>query len=625
MCGILGTVNRPFRDTALDLIRHRGPDDGAISQAYVGGHLLTLGHRRLSIVDLSPAGRQPMGTPEGRYSIVFNGEIYNHLELRAEIHAAEYRGHSDTETILNFLAQRGITSVRKFNGIFSLGFLDAAQQKLFLARDQFGVKPLYYCADEGSFSFSSEVRPLLEFVDSSLDLASLAELLRLRYVPSPGTLFKNIRKVRPGHIIEVDLSHPKLSFREYPCITPPARDPAVKTRAQALERYGLLLEQAIERQLMSDVEIGIFLSGGVDSALIASIAQRLSNYRMKAFTVGYSGHEKGDEIAEARETAKIMGLDHHVVRMGFPDFLDILPRINTILEEPLATPSVVPMYYLSRLASGQVKVVLAGQGADEAMGGYRRYQAELLRGFVPHQVLPLLKVAARFMQVRNDAILRGLDSIGEPEDVRRFEAFHAIFGDAQIERLIGRHASQATERIRYFFELLECSQQRRGAQRLMSLDLRMNLADDLLLYTDKVTMHHSIECRVPFLDLDLVRFVESLPCSFRLGIFRGKVLHKRLAKRMLPSAVVHRKKNGFLTPTGSWSKSTNLIRDILLDPTSRFSTYFDLAGVRTILQEHSAGLNRERHIFLLLSVYYWMAEYLGQDRRTHRCAAALQL
>jgi asparagine synthase (glutamine-hydrolysing) len=625
MCGILGTVNLPFRDAALDLIRHRGPDDAAISQVSVGGHLLTLGHRRLSIVDLTPAGRQPMWTPEGKHAIVFNGEIYNHLELRADTRPADYRGRSDTETVLNYLAQRGITSVRRFNGIFSFGFLDAAQQKLFLARDQFGVKPLYYCADKGSFLFSSEVRPLLEFVDSSLDPASLAELLRLRYVPSPDTLFKNIRKVRPGHVIEVDLSRPQLSFREYPCITPPSRDPAVKTRSQALERYGSLLEQAIERQLMSDVEIGMFLSGGVDSALIASIAQRLTNYRMKAFTVGYSGHEKVDEIAQARETAKIMGLDHHVVRMGLADFLETLPRINTILEEPLATASVVPMYYLSRLASGHVKVVLSGQGADEAMGGYRRYQAELLKGFVPRQALPLLKAGVRFMRVRNDAVLRGLESIGETEDVRRFEAIYAVFGETQIEHLIGRHASRATERIRYFFELLECSQQRSSAQRLMSLDLRMNLADDLLLYTDKITMHHSIECRVPFLDLDLVRFVESLPCGYRLGIFRGKVLHKRLAKRMLPSAVVHRKKNGFLTPTGSWWKSTNLIRDILLDPTSRFSTYFDLAAVRTILQEHSAGLNRERHIFLLLSVYYWMAEYLGQDRRTHPYAAALQV
>jgi asparagine synthase (glutamine-hydrolysing) len=630
MCGILGTVNRPFGEATLDLIRHRGPDDSAISQVPVGGHLLTLGHRRLSIVDLSPAGRQPMWTPQGRYAIVFNGEIYNHLELRSQNRPAEYRGHSDTETILTYLAQHGIASLKHFNGIFSFAFLDADHQKLFLARDQFGVKPLYYSGDDRSFLFSSELRPLLEVVDDSLDPANLAELLRLRYVPSPDTLFKNIRKVRPGHLIEVDLGGPQLSFCEYPWVAPPAHDSPVPNRAQALERYGLLVEQAVQRQLMSDVPIGILLSGGVDSALIASIAQRHSDYRMKAFTVGYTGHEKSDEIAEAQETAKILGLDHHIVRIGLPDFLDTLPRISAILEEPLATDSVVPMHYLSALASGHVKVVLSGQGADEAMGGYRRYQAEVWRNFVPPRVLPpwalaWMRTGVRLMHVRNDAISRGLDSIGEPDDVRRFEAIYAVFGTAQIARLIGQHSGRASERIRYFFELLECSRQRTSAQRLMSLDLRLNLADDLLLYTDKITMRHSIECRVPFLDLDLVRFVESLPCSYHLGILRGKLLHKRFAKRMLPAAVVHRKKNGFLTPTGSWWKSTNLIRDILLDPASRFSTYFDLAEVRAILDEHAAGLNRERHIFLLLSVYYWMEEYLGRGRSAHYNATAVHV
>ena len=256
------------------------------------------------------------------------------------------------------------------------------------------------------------------------------------------------------------------------------------------------------------------------------------------------------------------------------------------------------------------------------MGGYRRYQIELLRSFVPSFVIPSLRKGARLIGVRNDAVLRGLDSIGEFDDVRRFEEIYSVFSTAQIARLIGHDATRASERIRYFFELLQCSSRNRSAERMMSLDLRMNLADDLLLYTDKITMHHSIECRVPLLDLELVRFVESLPCSYRLGLFRGKVLHKQFARSILPASVVNRKKKGFLTPTRRWFKSTKPIADILLDSTSRFSSYFDLAEVENILKEHAAGMNRERHIFLLLGVYYWMAECLVHDTKAGHSAVA---
>src|SRR5258706_2397672 len=351
MCGILGTINRPFGEPTLDLIRHRGPDDSAISRISIGRRLVTLGHRRLSILDLSPAGHQPMWTPCQKYAIVFNGEIYNHLELRDQIHSVEYRGHSDTETILNSLAQRGILSTAQFNGIYAFGFVDTEKQKLFLARDAFGVKPLYYWADNDSFLFSSELRTLRSFVDDSIDLASLAELLRLRYLPAPDTLFKKIRKVRPGHIVEVDLSGARLTVREYPFVGPVRCDTSVRNRAEALEQYGILLDQAVKRQLMSDVQIGVLLSGGIDSAIVASIAQKHAGYTMKAFTVGFKECSDADEIADARETADVLGLDHYFVRMGFPEFLDLLPRISAVVEEPLATDSAVPMFSLSALVS----------------------------------------------------------------------------------------------------------------------------------------------------------------------------------------------------------------------------------------------------------------------------------
>jgi asparagine synthase (glutamine-hydrolysing) len=611
VCGILGAVNQRFDESALDLLRHRGPDDFGITEASVGRHLLTLGHRRLSILDLSPAGAQPMWTSCGKYGLVFNGEVYNHLELREHTLSVRYRGHSDTETILLHIARHGISSVTQFNGIFALGFVDAEKQKLYLARDPFGVKPLYYWSDAKSFLFSSELRPLQSFVEDSLDVDSVAELLRLRYLPAPDTLFKNIRKVRPGHIIEVDLGV-RLSFREYSFIAPPSYEARSGKPTEVLEQYAGLLERAVKRQMLSDVEVGVLLSGGVDSALVSCIAQQQTNYRMKAFTVGFDEPDETDEIVQARETAAMAGLDHYEIRVGFQEFLDVLPRISAIVEEPLATTSVVPMFQLSWLAAQHVKVVLSGQGADEAMGGYRRYQSELLRGLVPPFAIPCLRKGAQLLGVRNDAVLRGLDSVAERDDVRRFESVYSVFSAEQIARLVGRHDIRSTERIRYFFELLQCSRQPRSAQRMMSLDLRMNLADDLLLYTDKITMHHSIECRVPLLDLDLVRFVESLPCRYRVRILRGKIIHKEFAKQILSSSIRCRKKNGFFSPTRKWFKAIRPLRDILLDPTSRFSSYFDLCEVEKILKEHAAGMNRERHIFLLLSLHYWMAEYLGQ-------------
>lgn len=609
MCGILGTIDLPFDQGILDLIRRRGPDDSGIIELEASGHRLWLGHRRLSIVDLSPAGHQPMQTPCGRYSIIYNGEIYNHLELRERIENVDFRGHSDTETILHNVAQHGIETVKRFNGIFAFAFVDTKKDKLFLARDPFGIKPLYYCKQGCSFVFSSEIKPILKLVQDSLEPTNLAELLRLRYSPSPDTLFKNIKKVRPGHIIEVNLFDQGLSYREYPFIeTAPASNHMPFEEAQ--DRYGALFEEAVRKQLMSDVEVGVLLSGGIDSALVAKFAQKHTSYRMRAFTVGFTEQDEADEIADARETASIIGLEHYKTRISFEDFLATVRKCITIVEEPLATTSIIPMFYLSELVSRELKVVLSGQGADESLGGYGRYQGELYRKFIPPALASFMKPLAKTFGVRNEQVLRGLKSLSEKNDFDRFLSSYSVFDEDEIRRLTGVRDNRSSERLLYFFDLLQCEDLAKSVERMMSLDLRMNLADDLLLYTDKITMHFSVECRVPMLDLDLVRFIESLPYYYRIKLWRSKIIHKRFAERVLPDSIIRRKKKGFLSPTRTWFRRGALLREILLDSTSRFSSFFDLREVDKVIKGQENGFNRERHIFLLLGLYYWMEEYL---------------
>jgi len=607
MCGILGTVNLPFDEDVLKGIAHRGPDDSGLTTVSSGRCRVWLGHRRLSIVDLSPAGAQPMATPDGRYHLIYNGEVYNHEELRPGLAGVQFRGHSDTETILHHLAARWTSGLADLNGIFALALLDVANARLLLARDPFGIKPLYYTRSGSGLAFSSEIRPLRRLVSSRPEPDGIAEVLRLRYSPSPHTIYEGICKVPPGHALEVDLSHDapqsEVKFYSWPV---PAR--ARIGAEEALLRYGELFPQAVERQLMSDVEVGVLLSGGVDSALVAQAAARRAPYRMKGFTVGFHGAEREDEVADAAETAAVLGLEHHVVRIGWDDFLRDLRECVRIVEEPLATTSLLPMHHLSRLAASHVKVVLSGQGADEPLGGYGRYRGEVLSRFVPRFVARCAQVPARLLGVRNDQVLRGLASLGAASCVERLVASYEVFSRAEVRRLTGVTDRRVESLIQGMLETLQIESSRDPAERMMSLDMRMDMADDLLLYTDKITMHHSLECRVPLLDHDLVRFIESLPGHLRVTARQGKIIHRAHARTVLPGRIVDRPKKGFLSPTGRWFGRRGPVRELLLAPGTAFARVFDLSEVERVLARQEGGWNRERHIFLLLSLYHLLDE-----------------
>jgi asparagine synthase (glutamine-hydrolysing) len=612
MCGILGTINTLFDNSVLDLIKHRGPDDSGIEEVNINGSIVRFGHRRLSIIDLSPAGHQPMISVCGNYMIILNGEIYNHQELRKKIpNENSFKGHSDTETVLYYLKEYGINGIGAFNGIFAFAFLDRIKNKLFLARDPFGVKPLYYYKGEyNDLIFSSEIRPIINLLKkSSLDKDALASLLRLRYNPSPDTLYKQIRKIHPGHYIEIDLNNNQILWQHHSYISEIPKTINI-TSSDAIRIYGQKLEQAVKRQLLSDVEVGVLLSSGVDSALVAALGQKHYNGKLKTFTIGFEGNYSEDEIEAAAETADILGLEHLYKKISFTDFLNIIKKCTKIVEEPLATSSIIPMYFLAELASREVKVVLTGQGADEPLGGYTRYKSELIHynipGFIRKKIMPGIPV----IKIRNENISRGLKTLAIGSEIERFLAAWEVFNKEEIVKLISTSDSVSFQRISYFHKLLNCDTKHNSVEKMMALDVRLNLADDLLNYTDKITMNFALECRVPMLDLELVKFIESLPVHLKLNLRGGKIIHKQFARDILPDKIINRKKKGFLSPTNNWFKNeADIIKEILLTNGTNFSKVFNQSFVAKIIKQHTQGFNKEKQIFLLLSIYFWLESF----------------
>ncbi len=606
MCGIVGTINKPFDSDVLDLIKHRGPDNSEILNFTIENNEITLGHRRLSIQDLSSAGHQPMYSACGKFVIIFNGEIYNHLDLKTKLSEIEFKGHSDTETIVNYIAKYGIESVIDFNGIFGLSLVDIENQKLYLVRDRYGVKPIYFYENDKSLVYSSEIRPVKKLIDTTIDKDNLSTLLKLRYNPAPTTLYKNIQKLRAGHILEYNLKNNDMKISSF--ITPIMINTNVSFD-EVLKKYGELFEQAIKRQLLADVEVGILLSGGIDSALVAYFAQKYSDKPIKTFTIGFEEDDDSDETSDARESAKILGTEHYEIKITDNQFEDVFKKCIHIVEEPLGTTSIIPMYFLNELVSKYVKVVLTGQGADEPLGGYKRYQGEMLHEKVPSFVFSALKPFSKL--IKNESIYRAINSLGEKNAVKRFELIYSLFSQDEIKRLIKIDESKSKELIKYFYELLD-GNNKDSTNAMMSNDMRMNLCDDLLLYTDKISMNFSIEARVPMLDNDLIDFIESLPLEYKIKGKDGKYIHKKFAESVLPKEIIYRKKKGFKSPTEKWFKGDKglMYKKMLISNDSKFSEVFDTDEVGKIFDIHMQGIrNMEKQLFTLISIYYWMENY----------------
>jgi asparagine synthase (glutamine-hydrolysing) len=552
-----------------------------------------------------------MRSHDGRWWVTFNGEIYNHLELRKELQVA-WRGHSDTETLVECLSAWGLErTLPRLNGMFAFGALDVIDGRLYLVRDPFGVKPLYYSlADDGGLAFSSEVRALLPLANKAphLHLQAFRAFLTLRFAPSPNTLLEGIKRLPPGHVLAKELGTGRHDLRCY------TRYPSERYRGtldDAVEDYYALLSRAVKRQLLSDVPLGIFLSGGVDSGLVAALAAERVG-KLPSYTVGFGADHAACELADAAKTAAVLGLEHHPFTVTASELWNALENCVAAVEEPLGTVSVLPMWYLAQRARRDVTVVLTGQGADEPWGGYRRYQGEIWRDHLPFpSLLAMFRPLLHRMPKVPEFIERAAASIPIADRAQRFQQAYALFSPDMRRQLAGSpEPGCAAGAIRYWLDWLG-STDVSGVEAMMAIDTRMGLADDLLLYGDKISMAHSLEARVPMLDIELVRFVESLPLEFRVSLRGGKIAHKLAATRHLARAIVNRPKKGFLVPFGTWASTLwkDRIADVLLNPSASHWAWLNRQAIQGLWQEHVSGKrDRGRQLFALTSFCLWSSQ-----------------
>jgi asparagine synthase (glutamine-hydrolysing) len=614
MCGICGQFNfqnqAPVRRADLEAmtksIAHRGPDDDGY---FIAGPL-GLGFRRLSIIDLA-GGHQPMSDQEESVWVVFNGEIYNFPELKRELQSRGhiFRTNSDTEVIIHGYRQWGDEVLNRLNGMFGLAIWDVREKRLIVARDPFGIKLIYYRIEDGSLYFGSEVRPTLATTSgkTEIDTTSLNLFLRYRFTPSPYTIFKGVRKLAPGTKLTVQNGVCEVS-RWYKFKPEPFR-PA-KSPDEAAEELLSLYKAAIKRQLISDVPVGLLLSGGIDSGLLLAL-MNLNGSSWPTYTVGYGSSFADDELADAAETARVLGSQHTSVTITKSTFEEMLPKIVASLEEPVATSSIVPMYFVCQRARQDVKVALVGQGPDELFGGYRRHlgvRYRALWGGLPSWVRTPISTTVAGLR-RNETLKRGVHSLAIPDRMRRYQNVLSLLPGDQVdglfhEGLLPRDTGDIILNCwEDMSELMEDTDELGGLQ---FLEVRSTLPDELLMYADKLSMAHSLELRVPFVDKEIVEYVERLPASLKVRNGSRKWLHRQVCRTFLPKSIVKRPKRGFASNVvDKWFSDAfgNTMADSLLDSSSRIYQYLRPKAVRELFTQHSAGRNDNHKVLFSLVVF----------------------
>ena len=614
MCGICGQYNfgnpAPVRHADIkamtDSLIHRGPDDEG---QFIAGPL-GFGFRRLSIIDLA-GGHQPMSDHEESVWVVFNGEIYNFLELRRELqgYGHVFRTNSDTEVIIHGYKQWGDEVLNRLNGMFGLAIWDVEQRRLVVARDAFGIKLIYYRVDGDRLYFGSEMRAVRPTMPgrAEIDPTSLNLFLRYRYTPSPYTILKGIRKLAPGTKLTVQNGSYQVSrwynFKPEPFTTRKSPDEA---REELLSLY----KDAVRRQLISDVPVGLLLSGGIDSGLLLGL-MNLSGKSWPTYTVGYGATFADDELGDAAETARLLQSKHASITITRSIFEEALPKIVAALEEPIAASSIVPMYFVCQRARQDVKVALVGQGPDELFGGYRRHlgvrYGAMWAGLPAWMRRPISSTVAALP--RNETLKRGVNSLAIPDRMRRYQNVLSLLPEGQVEGLFqdGLLAPNSGDTIlncwQELADLMGSTDELGGFQ---FLEVRSTLPDELLMYADKLSMAHGLELRVPFVDKEIVEYVERLPANFKVRNGSRKWLHRQVCRTFLPESILKRPKRGFaVNVVDDWFKGAidNKMADTLRDSGSKIYQYLRPTAVSELFEQHSSGRHDNHKVLFSLVLF----------------------
>ena len=600
MCGIAGFN---FSDKKLikkmtDSLRHRGPDGEG---QYVGEHV-SLGHRRLSIIDLTPKGAQPM--KHEHLQIVFNGEIYNFKDLKKRLQKKghKFRSKSDTELLLHAYQEWGRGFVKKLEGQWAFVIYDDKKKELFLSRDHFGIVPLFYIKQAGEFLFASEIKAILQHdLFTSIDLLGLNSYFFQKYIPGDLTIYSQIKKLPAGHSAVYDLKNKSLNLFKYHKLEECLKKDSEIYISERLEKIETLLSKSITKSLLADVPVGTFLSGGLDSSLLSSfVSDQREN--LKTFSISFP-ESSYDESSYGEIVAEHIGSNHQVEEMQVDD--NIIEKVLTNLDQPFGDSSIIPTHLLAKYTKKQVTVALSGDGADEVFGGYDTYKAYLLGQTLPSVGITLLKPFASMLPVSHE-------KVNWPFLLKRFITRYTR--DPQQRHLNNMATFTDNDRLKLLVQgwsnvdFLYQRNQHDDLTQVQILDIQNYLTDNILVKTDTAAMLASLEVRVPFLDPKLVSLVLSLPDKYKMNFYKSKILLKKIAESKLPIEIVNRKKRGFTVPMASWLSKSKLIQEYLLSEKYYDHLYLSYERTQELWRDHiekRADYSRELWLVVVFNYWWW--------------------